>query len=102
MRALDPMPVTCLIFLVRPAPLRVALHRHLLPLSSSSSPAAMAGNPVAAFVIGLGIVLLASVLNAGGLNLTKLDHVRCADIPPAARRSEWLRPLWVLGMLLYM
>lgn len=32
-------------------------------------------NPVVAFVIGLSIVLLASILNAAGLNLTKLDHV---------------------------
>ena len=31
--------------------------------------------PVVAFIIGLCIVLLASVLNAAGLNLTKLDHV---------------------------
>lgn len=33
-------------------------------------------NPVVSFIIGLGIILLASVLNAAGLNLTKLDHVR--------------------------
>lgn len=33
-------------------------------------------NPIVAFIIGLSIVLLASILNAGGLNLTKLDHVR--------------------------
>jgi hypothetical protein len=33
-------------------------------------------NAVAAFIIGLAIVTLASVLNAAGLNLTKLDHVR--------------------------
>ena len=33
-------------------------------------------NPVVAFIIGLGIILLASILNAAGLNLTKLDHVR--------------------------
>ena len=32
-------------------------------------------NPVVAFIIGLSIILLASILNAGGLNLTKLDHV---------------------------
>ncbi len=32
-------------------------------------------NPVVAFIIGLAIVLLASILNAAGLNLTKLDHV---------------------------
>ena len=32
-------------------------------------------NPVVAFMIGLGIVMLASIMNAAGLNLTKLDHV---------------------------
>jgi hypothetical protein len=31
--------------------------------------------PVIAFIIGLSIIILASVLNAAGLNLTKLDHV---------------------------
>ena len=34
------------------------------------------GKPVIAFIIGLSIITLASVLNAAGLNLTKLDHVR--------------------------
>jgi magnesium transporter len=33
-------------------------------------------NPVVAFIIGLSIVLLASILNAAGLNITKVDHVR--------------------------
>lgn len=33
------------------------------------------GSPVVAFIIGLSIIILASVLNAAGLNLTKLDHV---------------------------
>ena len=33
-------------------------------------------SPVVAFIIGLGIVTLASIMNAAGLNLTKLDHVR--------------------------
>lgn len=32
-------------------------------------------NQVVAFIIGLAIILMASVLNAAGLNLTKLDHV---------------------------
>lgn len=37
-------------------------------------------NPVVAFIIGLAIILLASILNAAGLNLTKLDHVSfCED-----------------------
>ena len=34
--------------------------------------------PVIAFIIGLSIIILASVLNAAGLNLTKLDHVLIA------------------------
>lgn len=37
-------------------------------------------NPVVAFIIGLSIILLASILNAGGLNITKLDHVRSAQL----------------------
>ncbi|KAI0743369.1 hypothetical protein C8Q80DRAFT_1257083 [Daedaleopsis nitida] len=58
-------------------------------------------SPVVAFIIGLSIVTLASILNAAGLNLTKLDHVRTSAIPKAARRRDWLRPLWLLGMILY-
>jgi hypothetical protein len=38
--------------------------------------------PVIAFIIGLSIIILASVLNAAGLNLTKLDHVLVAPITP--------------------
>lgn len=38
-------------------------------------------NPVVAFIIGVAIVTLASVLNAAGLNLTKLDHVRGSLLP---------------------
>ena len=82
--------------------LRLVQPSTVIFVNFASSAEDMTGNPVASFIIGLGIVLLASILNAGGLNLTKLDHVRCADIPPAVRRSEWLRPLWVLGMVLYM
>ncbi|KAJ7783262.1 hypothetical protein B0H16DRAFT_1357895 [Mycena metata] len=58
-------------------------------------------NSVVAFIIGLAIILLASILNAAGLNLTKLDHVRTSVIPKASRRKDWARPLWLLGMVLY-
>lgn len=80
---------------------------------------ARTASPVVAFIIGLAIILLASILNAAGLNLTKLDHacvyytlcasvltyfpqVRTSAIPKTERRKDWLRPLWLLGMLLYM
>ncbi|KAF5393269.1 hypothetical protein D9757_000629 [Collybiopsis confluens] len=72
-----------------------------LSLSSSQplpdSVLAHHASPVVAFIIGLSIVLLASVLNAAGLNLTKLDHVR----NKGSHRRDFLRPLWLLGMLLY-
>ncbi|KAF8493638.1 hypothetical protein JB92DRAFT_2998388 [Gautieria morchelliformis] len=58
-------------------------------------------HPVVAFIIGLSIILGASLMNAGGLNLTKLDHSRQAALPKSSRRRDWLRPLWLLGMLLY-
>lgn len=59
-------------------------------------------NPVVAFMIGLSIILLASILNAAGLNLTKLDHVRTSTTPKSERKKDWMRPLWLLGMFLYM
>lgn len=58
-------------------------------------------SPVVAFIIGLAIILLASILNAAGLNITKLDHVRTSTVPKSARRADWLRPLWLLGIILY-
>ncbi|KAF8345899.1 hypothetical protein F5887DRAFT_963989 [Amanita rubescens] len=66
-----------------------------------SGPTMHHANPVIAFIIGLSIILLASILNAAGLNLTKLDHVRTSKIPKASRRKDWMRPLWLLGMILY-
>ncbi|KAF9222540.1 hypothetical protein BS17DRAFT_783009 [Gyrodon lividus] len=69
--------------------------------SVSDSVSAHHASPVVAFIIGFAIILLASVLNAAGLNLTKLDHVRTSAIPKSARRRDWLRPLWLLGMMLY-
>jgi len=47
----------------------------LVPLPAPSEHGVRHGNPVVAFIIGLSIIILASVLNAAGLNLTKLDHV---------------------------
>ncbi|KAJ6499221.1 hypothetical protein C8R45DRAFT_822114 [Mycena sanguinolenta] len=71
------------------------------PAPSTPSALHHHGNPVVAFMIGFSIILLASILNAAGLNLTKLDHVRTSAVPKASRRHDWARPLWLLGMLLY-
>ncbi|KDR75824.1 hypothetical protein GALMADRAFT_68343 [Galerina marginata CBS 339.88] len=73
----------------------------IAPSSSSDTVSPRHANPILAFIIGLAIILGASILNAAGLNLTKLDHVRTSAIPKASRKRDWLRPLWLLGMLLY-
>ena len=54
-------------------------------------------NPVVAFIFGLSIVTLASILNAAGLNLTKLDHVRISR--PGLR--VWLTTSCRFGLALY-
>lgn len=53
------------------------------------------------FVIGLLITLGASLINALGLNITKLDFNRQEALPPASRRPDWQRPFWLLGLILY-
>ncbi|KAJ9108218.1 hypothetical protein QFC19_002465 [Naganishia cerealis] len=59
------------------------------------------GSPVGNFFLGMTIVLGASVMNAFGLNLTKLDHMRAQALPKHSRPKDWQRPLWLLGMLAY-
>jgi hypothetical protein len=49
-----------------------------LPESGPATGGVRHERPVIAFIIGLSIIILASVLNAAGLNLTKLDHVLVA------------------------
>jgi hypothetical protein len=46
-----------------------------VPVPAESTGGIRRAKPVVAFIIGLSIIILASVLNAAGLNLTKLDHV---------------------------
>ncbi|KAG8813458.1 hypothetical protein FRC17_001571, partial [Serendipita sp. 399] len=58
-------------------------------------------NPAISFIIGTAIILGASVMNAAGLNFVKLDMVRTMALPKSQRRREFLRPLWLIGMTLY-
>lgn len=51
------------------------------------------------FFIGLAITLIASIANALGLNLTKLDHLRQESALVKSR--DWTRGLWLLGLGLY-
>ncbi|CAB4425811.1 unnamed protein product [Rhizophagus irregularis] len=42
-----------------------------------------------------------SIMNAAGLNLLKLDHVKNSNRPPSSQRNECGRPLWHIGLYLY-
>lgn len=53
------------------------------------------------FIIGLFITLGASIVNALGLNITKLDFTRQELLPAAQRTRASTRLLWWLGLGLY-
>ncbi|CAG8462524.1 12377_t:CDS:2 [Acaulospora morrowiae] len=53
------------------------------------------------FLIGFSVSFAASVMNAAGLNLLKLDHVKNSSMPPNIQRNECGRPLWHFGLYLY-
>ncbi|EIW69442.1 hypothetical protein TREMEDRAFT_43986 [Tremella mesenterica DSM 1558] len=59
------------------------------------------GNYIFNTFLGLLIVLVASMLNAFGLNLTKLDHIRQQAVPKRERKKEYMRVLWLVGMGTY-
>ncbi|KAL7424060.1 hypothetical protein Q5752_001645 [Cryptotrichosporon argae] len=52
-------------------------------------------------LVGLLIVLVASLFNALGLNLTKLDHTQQQNVSRRQRRPPWTRLMWLGGMGVY-
>lgn len=53
------------------------------------------------FVIGLFITLGASLINALGLNITKLDYTRQDLLPASQRKPDYTRLFWWIGLILY-
>lgn len=53
------------------------------------------------FTIGILVSLGGSIMNALGLNLLKLDHVRNSQLSNRQQRNECSRPMWHLGLYLY-
>ncbi|CAI2162662.1 6950_t:CDS:2 [Funneliformis geosporum] len=53
------------------------------------------------FVIGFVVSVLASIMYAAGLNLLKADHVKNSALPKEKQRVDCCRPLWHLGLYLY-
>ncbi|KAI1321464.1 hypothetical protein EDD11_005155 [Mortierella claussenii] len=62
---------------------------------------AVTGSAFLDFVIGFVVSLIASIMNAAGLNLLKLDHVRNSALAPERQRNECGRPMWHVGLYLY-
>ncbi|CAO3615868.1 unnamed protein product [Cunninghamella blakesleeana] len=62
----------------------------------------MAGeDTVVNFVIGVFVSLGASFMDALGLNILKLDHVKEGSKSPENRRGDCGRPLWHIGLYTY-
>ncbi|KAF9559543.1 hypothetical protein EC968_006549 [Mortierella alpina] len=62
---------------------------------------AVTGNAWLDFVIGFVVSLIGSIMNAAGLNLLKLDHVRNSTRIQERQRHECGRPMWHVGLYLY-
>ncbi|KAF9984472.1 hypothetical protein BGZ75_003955 [Mortierella antarctica] len=62
---------------------------------------AVTGNVWLDFVVGFVVSLIGSIMNAAGLNLLKLDHVRNSARIQERQRHECGRPLWHVGLYLY-
>lgn len=51
--------------------------------------------------IGTAISLFSSSIDAIGLNLQRRDHVKNAALPIEMQKPEWKRPMWILGISLF-
>ena len=65
-------------------------------------PSAETLSPAVKTFIGVLIVLLASAMDAIGLNLQRSDHLRNAALPETSQRHELKRPVFLFGMFLYL
>ncbi|KAG0043467.1 hypothetical protein BGZ83_011359 [Gryganskiella cystojenkinii] len=52
-------------------------------------------------IIGVVVSVVSSIMNAAGLNLLKLDHVRNRALVMERQRQDCSRPMWLLGLTLY-
>ncbi|CAO3590489.1 unnamed protein product [Absidia cylindrospora] len=61
----------------------------------------MAGEDAVNFAIGIFVSLGASFMDALGLNILKLDHVKEGQKDNSAQRGDCGRPLWHIGLYTY-
>ena len=59
------------------------------------------GTTTLEFFLGFLGSVLASIFYAAGLNILKKDHVKNSSLPKEKQRVDCCRPLWHLGLYLY-
>jgi len=63
---------------------------------------AVTSHPWIDIFIGTVVSVVSSILNAAGLNLLKLDHVRNRALVMERQRQDCSRPRWLVGLALYL
>lgn len=64
----------------------------------------MADDPTGPISVPVAIVLglVASFVQSLGLTIQRKSHVQNASLPTTQQRSEWKRPLWILGFAIFL
>ncbi|KAK2461919.1 hypothetical protein APHAL10511_006382 [Amanita phalloides] len=60
------------------------------------------GSELASMALGISVGLGAYCVQSFGLTLQRKSHVLTAALPPAARRPQHRRPLWLLGLAIFL
>ncbi|KAJ1026918.1 hypothetical protein NDA16_002211 [Ustilago loliicola] len=63
-----------------------------------------AGHPSAPFSVATAIALglIASFIQSLGLTIQRKSHLINETLPPARRKTEWKRPLWLVGFAIFL
>ncbi|GAC97621.1 hypothetical protein PHSY_005207 [Pseudozyma hubeiensis SY62] len=73
-------------------------------MSSNTTTAGDSGHPSAPFSVPTAIALglIASFVQSLGLTIQRKSHLLNESLPPARRRTEWKRPLWLVGFAIFL
>ena len=52
--------------------------------------------------LAVGIGLIASFIQSLGLTIQRRSHVQNQRLPESERQSEWRRPMWIAGIVVFL
>ena len=52
--------------------------------------------------LAVGIGLIASFVQSLGITIQRRSHIQNERLPESQRQPEWLRPLWVIGFVIFL